>query len=113
MFPQPGASSNARSIVPLPMSATFGGLDGISLVFKLARNGQQYCAHTMIARTAGESTTMIGSIPKVERLVIHAARTRPDERSSGTSTIGPGMRLSGHLASDREPRLTIASGIPI
>lgn len=78
MFPQLGASSNARSTVPLLMVACLCGFGVVSLILELARHSQQYRSGTIIAGTLGQLAAMIGVVPQLACFLVHSARTRPD-----------------------------------
>ena len=76
IFPQLGASSNARSIVPLVtgLSLHYFGLG--SLTLELGRHRQQDRSSALVARPLRELAAMIGMMAQLLHFVLHQQLTR-------------------------------------
>jgi hypothetical protein len=71
MFAQPGASSNARSIVPLVMELAPLPIGASGLAIELARHGQEDRSRAVIAGAFGQFTAMISVAAQLTRVGVH------------------------------------------
>jgi hypothetical protein len=76
MFPHVGASSYARSIVPLIMSALLRRFDILCLPVEFASHHQQGSSYAFIARALGQLAAMFSVVTQFTRFLIHKFRTR-------------------------------------